>query len=233
VLADYPGTASSPKVADPAVIDADYICRGLGRVIDSISGPVDLLVHSMSGPYGLALLQSHGPKIDHLVAVAPGQPPELSTPPTAVEDLGDSVRVTYGTHERIFPKHGWTEGTLDFVRTCIGPGSRFPDVDPEIYRASLSPLWAGLSIEIARTLLDPPPLNPDLTGGSVLVVCAAADPMVSTESCSRYVEWLGSHGAKAELMDLDALGVKGNAHMMMLEENSSQIAGMIIDWLQR
>ena len=36
---------------------------------------------------------------------------------------------------------------------------------------------------------------------------------------------------KADMFELPAMGIKGNTHMMMMDRNSDQIAGLINDWL--
>jgi pimeloyl-ACP methyl ester carboxylesterase len=49
----------------------------------------------------------------------------------------------------------------------------------------------------------------------------------------RYRDALVSAGLRADWFDLPAMGVKGNTHMMMMDRNSDQIAGMISDWLTK
>jgi pimeloyl-ACP methyl ester carboxylesterase len=233
LLADYPGTGGSPRLAHPELIDSHYICRGLARVVESAGGPVDLLVHSMSGPYGYALLETHRHVIDHLVAVAPAQPAELADRPDAWDDLGDRIRTVYGGVPWEFPKVGWTHGTPEFVATCIGTGTRFPPVDHQTYLATLSPLRAELSVERLREVLAPPARSVDLAGGKVLVLIGTHDAGHPREFGVELAGWLTEHGAEAELLHLGDRGVHGNGHMLMLEDNSSDIAAMIMEWLER
>ena len=40
-------------------------------------------------------------------------------------------------------------------------------------------------------------------------------------------------GGKVEALDLPAQGIRGNSHMMMMDRNSDQIAGLINDWLAK
>ena len=42
---------------------------------------------------------------------------------------------------------------------------------------------------------------------------------------------LQSAGAKVEMMDLPARGIAGNSHMLMMDRNSDQIAGLVQAWL--
>jgi pimeloyl-ACP methyl ester carboxylesterase len=52
-----------------------------------------------------------------------------------------------------------------------------------------------------------------------------------TAGPNRYRDALLKVGGKADLLDLPARGVRGNSHMLMMDRNSDQIAGMIQDWL--
>jgi len=52
-------------------------------------------------------------------------------------------------------------------------------------------------------------------------------------STHRFRDALVTAGVKAEVFDLPTMGVKGNSHMLMMDRNSDQIAGLINDWLVR
>jgi pimeloyl-ACP methyl ester carboxylesterase len=47
----------------------------------------------------------------------------------------------------------------------------------------------------------------------------------------RYRDALLAAGAKADVLDLPASGIKGNTHMLMMDANSDAIAKLIDDWL--
>jgi pimeloyl-ACP methyl ester carboxylesterase len=233
LVPDYPGTGRSPAVEEPDLITAEYICQGLGAVIDSVAGPVDLLVHSMSGPYGWRLLETHSRKIENLVAVAPGLPAEMAEAPESWEDLGDSIRTVRAEGEFTFPKRGWMTGSRSFiVDHCIGASTRMPPVDPEVYAASLFPLWGGLSAEVLRTTLAGTQSDARLIG-RVLVIIGTHDAGHPKAQGDRLTAWLRQHGAQADFTYLGDLGIHGNGHMLMLEDNSSEIAGVILSWLNQ
>ena len=40
-------------------------------------------------------------------------------------------------------------------------------------------------------------------------------------------------GASVDVINLPEIGIKGNSHMMMLDKNNLQIAGIIDDWLKK
>jgi acetyl esterase/lipase len=47
----------------------------------------------------------------------------------------------------------------------------------------------------------------------------------------KYFEGLKAAGVQAEWFDLPKMGHKGNSHMLMMDRNSDQIAGLVNDWL--
>lgn len=48
---------------------------------------------------------------------------------------------------------------------------------------------------------------------------------------NRYLSALRAVGGKVEVLDLPAIGIRGNSHMLMMDDNSDAIAGRIQHWL--
>jgi hypothetical protein len=48
-----------------------------------------------------------------------------------------------------------------------------------------------------------------------------------------YAEAFKAAGGSLDLIDLPDVCIKGNSHMMMMDKNSDQIAGLIQDWLAK
>lgn len=48
-----------------------------------------------------------------------------------------------------------------------------------------------------------------------------------------YADALSSAGVPVDFIDLPATGIQGNSHMLMMDENSDEIAGLILDWLHK
>jgi pimeloyl-ACP methyl ester carboxylesterase len=44
---------------------------------------------------------------------------------------------------------------------------------------------------------------------------------------------LQSRGGKVDWIDLPKLGISGNTHMLMMDENSDQVAGMVQEWMAK
>jgi hypothetical protein len=53
------------------------------------------------------------------------------------------------------------------------------------------------------------------------------------KACRGFVAAANAAGGKAELMVLPELGIHGNSHMLMQDNNSLQIAALLLTWIQR
>ncbi len=54
-----------------------------------------------------------------------------------------------------------------------------------------------------------------------------------TPGPKRYQAALVAQGGTADWLDLPAAGVRGNTHMLMMDRNSDQVAGLIQEWMMR
>jgi len=66
----------------------------------------------------------------------------------------------------------------------------------------------------------------------VLVITGTADLDHARDVDGAIVTWLNANGAAAEFCFLGDRGIVGNGHMLMMEDNSDEIAGIIMDWLE-
>jgi pimeloyl-ACP methyl ester carboxylesterase len=53
------------------------------------------------------------------------------------------------------------------------------------------------------------------------------------ETCRKFVQQVHEAGGDAELMDLPKMGIKGNSHMLMQDKNNTQLADLIINWIDQ
>jgi hypothetical protein len=72
---------------------------------------------------------------------------------------------------------------------------------------------------------------PKLTNTPILIVIAEASYHAAYDHCT--ANWLTQAGVRNTMIRLGDVGVHGNGHMMMLEKNSEQIAGVMLDWLSK
>jgi pimeloyl-ACP methyl ester carboxylesterase len=57
--------------------------------------------------------------------------------------------------------------------------------------------------------------------------------MQMVANVKRYQEALATKGGISDVIDLPKLGIKGNTHAMMMDNNSDQIAALIQDWMNK
>ena len=69
------------------------------------------------------------------------------------------------------------------------------------------------------------------TDKPILIVTADHDRDHTYKIDGAIVDWLQEIGAAAEFCYLPDRGISGNGHMMMLEQNSNDIADVIADWI--
>jgi len=55
----------------------------------------------------------------------------------------------------------------------------------------------------------------------------------SLASCDKFVQQVKAAGGDAQLMELPKLGIKGNSHMLMQDENNLQLADLILTWIDQ
>ncbi|MGE5146235.1 MAG: alpha/beta fold hydrolase [Candidatus Eiseniibacteriota bacterium] len=235
ILPDWPGSGRSGAVPYDA-LDGAAVCRGIGAVLESLGEPAILLTHSMSGAYGWRLLESHGPAIKAVVGVAPAQPGNIQAEPAVARETEDFVEPG---GQAIFPrldKRAPTAPSQVFVeKKLVGDSRRFPRAFIADYAASLHAIaprlvYERINIGGSQLKVERPE---QLKDKRVLVLTGTDDfdhPRALDEAI---VTWLNGLGAKADYLWLADRGVAGNGHMLMLEDNSDDIARVILDWLDR
>jgi pimeloyl-ACP methyl ester carboxylesterase len=116
----------------------------------------------------------------------------------------------------------------------VGNGHRFPMDALDCYRASLVPLPARLLYERQNVQGSQLRLanDADLRGSSVLLVTGTHDMDHPREIDEHIARWLAERGAGVDFVWLADRGITGNGHMMMLEDNSAEIAGIIGGWIR-
>src|SRR6266851_1176994 len=205
VVPDWPGVGRSGAIPFDR-LDGAAVVEGLGALVRSLGAPIVLLTHSMSGAYGWRLLELHGDVIEAVVGVAPGPP---------------------GNIQKSAPVHAETATMIE--TEGAGPRDRIAG-----YAASLLPIPPNLFLERQNVhgsqlrVHDPQ----KLAGKRILVITGTADLDHPREADGAIVDWLNGNGARADFCFLADRGIVGNGHMLMLEDNSDAIAGIILDWLE-
>ena len=234
VVPDWPGTGRSGYIP-LAQLDGATVVEGLGALIRSLGAPVILLTHSMSGCYGWRLLELHGDVVDIVVGVAPAPPGNIQkTAPVHAETETLIETEAFGGRVRV-DKTAPVVASRDFVeRKLVGESRYFPRDRLDDYAGSLRPIPPKLWLERQNvhgsqiSVSDPRKLR----GKRIFVITGTEDLDHSREVDGAIVAWLEEQGAKADFCFLADRGIVGNGHMLMLEGNSDEIAGIILDWLE-
>ncbi|WP_298163287.1 alpha/beta fold hydrolase [Brevundimonas sp.] len=230
---DWPGMGRSGGVALDE-LGGQAVCTGLSNVIEAAGEPVILMTHSMAGAFGWQLVESCGSRILKVVAIAPAPPGNIQ-PAARVLERGEGFIVVeqptgpyrVNLQSMAMPDLGWAR------RKLIGSGGRFPIETADRYLASLAATPPLLVLE--RVNADSRQLKvndfANFRGKRMLIVIGTSDPDHTETTDEPTVRWLNQNGARAEMLRLASLGIEGNGHMMMLENNSDEVAAHLAAWM--
>ena len=232
-VVDWPGTGrSAPVPLDE--LSGEFVCRALAEFIDFLDVPVVLLTHSMSGPYGWRLLETQPAQITALVAIAPGPPGNIQPVAEIIDRDATALIVRRGNGSARVPRHeAWVPDEAFVAEKLIGESRRFPRTAIESYAAALQPLpprlmQERLNVEGAQLQVHD---TGSLKGKSILIVTGTDDRDHAREMDGAIADWLAKNHAAVDYRYLGDLGIDGNGHMLMLEDNSDEIAGLIVEWV--
>ena len=232
---DWPGSGRSAPVPLDA-LDGETVCRRLAGLLETLAGPVVLMTHSMSGAFGWRLLETHGDKIAALVAAAPAPPGNIQAVAEIIERGADFVEVKALelTWRMRLDQYWWADERV-IEQKIVGPSTRFTRQMLETYTAMLQPVAPRLIYQ--RQNVEGSQIKVSDTSGfrgkPVLIVTGEHDIDHSREVDGAVAEWLAEAGADIEFHYLADHGIGGNGHIMMVEDNSDEIANLIADWLDR
>jgi pimeloyl-ACP methyl ester carboxylesterase len=202
----FPSLVSFPKQQE--------INRAAAIALFDKIGPAVLLIHSQSGTFIWPIVDARPHLVKAVIAVEPNGPPvyetEFKGAPEWFADMGKKKRWGLGEVPITYDPPLKDGEELAVVRQDK------PD-KPDLVRC-----WQQQ--EPARKL-------PKLTNTPILIVIAEASYHAAYDHCT--ANWLTQAGVRNTMIRLGDVGVHGNGHMMMLEKNSEQIAGVMLDWLSK
>jgi pimeloyl-ACP methyl ester carboxylesterase len=187
----------------------DTINRDAGVALLQRIGPAIILTHSRSGPFGWLIADAMPQAVKGIVAVEPNGPPFDDVVPVATDAP--------------VPSRAWGIAylPLTFDPPVTDPAQLAPQRQAQPDGPDLLACWVPAT---ARKL-------PHLAGVPVAVVTSEASYHAPYDHCT--VRFLQDAGVPADFLRLSEHGIHGNAHMMMLEKNSDDIAAAIGDWIGR
>lgn len=202
----FPSLESYPKQQE---INRDALIALLERI-----GPAVLLVHSQSGAFAWPVADARPKLVKAIVAIEPNGPPVYETDfkgaPDWFADVGARKTFGLGMVPLAYDPPLKPGEQLSFVRQDK------PDA-PDLVRG-----W--LQAEPARRL-------PSLAKVPILILVAEASYHAAYDHVT--AAYLTQAGVRNDFVRLPDIGIRGNGHMMMLEKNSDEIAGVIETWLKK
>jgi pimeloyl-ACP methyl ester carboxylesterase len=222
---DWPGHGRSPMT--PAFLELSMadVGRSLGALLDEI-GPAILFAHSAGGPIAWWVAENYRAQIVAVVGLAPGAPANL-VPPLPAEPVAPSSDDSTG-HPIYAPTDQPAFVDREFMKAFWANGPRFPHEAFEAYARSIGPespriLNERFNIGDAGLYLAHPER---LAGLPMLVLTGERDPRHPKELDGALAAFLS-----ADFVWLPDVGITGNGHMLMMEDNHEQLAGRVSNWL--
>ena len=178
-------------------------------------GPAILLTHSQSGAFGWPVADARPDLVKAIIAVEPNGPPFFD-----VENIGEPDWFQDAAAEA--RPWGITAVPLSYSPPAVNASDLVivKQVNPDA--PDLTRCWMQESP--ARQLLN-------LQKFPILVLTSEASYHAPYDHCTvKYLEQAGAHPSWIKLADI---GIHGNGHMMMLEKNNQEIAGVMSQWLDK
>ena len=186
--------------------------NALTALLDEI-GPAILLTHSQGGAFAWPVADARPNLVKAIVAVEPNGPPvhdvDFKGPPDWFDDIGQRKASGLGLVPLTYDPPLVPGETLSFVQQAK------PDA-PDLVRC-----W--LQQEPARQLVN-------IATVPIFILVAEASYHAAYDHCT--AAYLTQAGVANTMVRLADIGIRGNGHMMMLEKNSDEIAGVIHEWLK-
>jgi pimeloyl-ACP methyl ester carboxylesterase len=233
IVPDWPGVGRSGRM-DFAELTGEAVCRALAGLIGTLEEPCVLLTHSMSGAYGWRLIETHGDRIRGVIGVAPSPPGDLEPVPPILQRGDGYVVIRRGAFDRRVDLTRPTPFDDDLVENkLVGGGDQFPRDFLDAYKRSLGAAPPRLAFERSNIegsqlhITDTAPFKDK----PALIISAEHDRDHTPDNDGALAAWLGTIGADATYWYLPDQGITGNGHMMMLEKNNADIAGLIAGWI--
>lgn len=225
---DWPGHGLSPGLDRLADIGTEEIARSLAAHLQAI-GPAIVLAHSAAGPMAWWLAENHPDLVAAILGIAPGPPanllPDLPDDAQALAALRDDEAAGCPVYA---PPGQPVRVDRAFIREFWASSPQFPSDAFEDYASTVVPESPRLLNE--RFNIGGRGLklrHPQQVGQRpVLLVTGEHDhrhPRSADETLARH---LG-----AEFLWLPDAGLRGNGHMLMLENNREDIANLMMRWL--
>jgi pimeloyl-ACP methyl ester carboxylesterase len=211
-----------PMIADftrQQELNRDALIALLERI-----GPAILLTHSQAGAYNWPVADARPSLVKAILAIEPQGPPghnvDFIGAPNYFEELNEGP--TSEGRSAKAKEFGLGDVPLTYSPP-VTPDSPLSLVQEEqAQRPDFVRCWRQK--QPARKLVN-------LQDIPILIVTSEASFYATYDHCTAdYLEQAGVHNTH---LRLEKLGIHGNGHMMMLENNNQVIAGLLASWLEK
>ncbi len=225
---DWPGHGRSPAGPDFHKLSMRDVVPAIARLLE-LTGPAIILAHSAGGPIAWSVCESHPDKVAAVVGIAPGPPSniqaELPDDRAAIEALKFDEAAGCPVYS---PLDAPVYVDIQFIQDFWANSAQFPQGGIDAYAGSIvaeSPVVlnerfnigsGGLALSSPQTVAQRP----------ILIVTGDSDPRHPRHVDEKLAQYL--NGQHLWLADV---GIQGNGHMLMLEQNSDEIASRIAGWM--
>ena len=180
-------------------------------LLDMVNTPVVLLTHSQGGAFGWLVADARPNLVKAIMTLEPAAPPIRGV---------DQAKLTYN------PGGGLSWGVAN------SPITYEPAIsDPKELQTVLETHGAGLRQGAVLRAAAAGPQAEEPAEHPVLFMVGEGSYHRIYDHC--LARWLNDAGVKTEYVEMEAAGLRGNGHMMMLEKNSAEIAKYLGGWLTK
>jgi pimeloyl-ACP methyl ester carboxylesterase len=225
---DWPGHGRSPASADFSRLSMREIAQSLAVLADEI-GPCIIVAHSAGGPLAWWIADTHPDAVGAIVGIAPGPPSNIQRPLPDDPKLIEALRFDESVGCPVYsPPDKPVFVDIEFIRNFWANTSRFPEAAIDAYAKSIVPESAAVLNE--RFNIGGKGLyisGPNVVAARpILVVTGDSDPRHPRTTDAAVADYFNAKHAW-----LPEHGLHGKGHMLMLEDNSEEIACLVSDWL--
>lgn len=193
--------------------EIERLNRDAGAALLDRIGPVILLTHSQSGPFGWLIADARPDLVKAILALEPNGPPFREVQFRGGDDWYEYEDV----EDRPF---GPTRAPLTFDP---------PLEDGETLVAELQPLSDDPELAAGYLQAEPARRLPNLKGIPILIMVAEASYHATYDHVTS--AFFRQAGVDHDFVRLVDKGFNGNGHMVMLEKNNHAVADMMLGWL--
>jgi pimeloyl-ACP methyl ester carboxylesterase len=187
-----------------SAVETQTLVQAAGAALLDKIGSAIIVTHSQSGAFGWLLADARPKKVKAIVAMEPAGPPFRD----AVFDQ-DKNRAW-----------GLTDIPITYAPPVKSPAEIAIVQEPKADAPDLVRCWKQA---------DPPRRLVNLQGIPVLVVTAEASYHAPYDQCT--ARFLTQAGVGNTHLRLEAQGIHGNGHMLMIEKNNLEIAALLEKWI--